>query len=375
MLSAKFINFERLSRLTGDNLGAFFAVIDFDGNLLDFDSGKAPLLGLDQRSLNGFQSVRHTLLPSLRADELPICAGPNRELLFPRAEYYPEVQRHVVWEAELDADSRTALLFGSSVHNRQFATVEYDQLTERLRRHNRLLSNLPGMVYRCRIDRSWTMEFVSEGVTALCGYPKESFLSGDLSWGEEIIEARDRQSVWEGVINAVKKREAFTLYYGIITRDGHRKTVWERGVGIYNQAGEAVALEGFITDMTSQIETQNALREAKERAEASNRAKDEFLAVISHEMRTPLNPILGFSTMLLEEYPHGETGEALQIIQRSANKLLRQIEDILEFIGIDKHKTKCEPRPTRLWDYVNQFKRDMEPLCNGNAFELVYGCS
>lgn len=367
------IGFARLTRLTANNFGAFFAMIDFDGRLLHFDSSKANLLGLDWKKIEGGH-VNESLFPSLEKEEWPLDCRRDQQQFFPRTEHYAEANRHVFWEAEFDEENQTVLLLGTAVDVENHAVSEFDQLTERLRRHDRLLGNLPGIVYRCRIDRNWTMEFVSEGAQDLCGYSKQQLLSGELSWGDQIILESDRQYVWNVVMEALSNREPFMLYYQIKTCDGKIRTVWERGMGVFNQNDEPIALEGFITDMTPLVQTQVALREAKERAEASNRAKDEFLAVISHEMRTPLNPILGFTTMLLEENLSSDSREALEIIQRSANKLLRQIEDILEFIGIDKHKTRIEPRPICLWDFTRELASDLHPLRNRNEFEVVNGC-
>lgn len=78
------------------------------------------------------------------------------------------------------------------------------------------------------------------------------------------------------------------------------------------------------------------LREAKERAEASNRAKSEFLAVMSHEMRTPLNPVVGFATLLKDEVTDPEQQEQLQTIIHSAERLLDLIDNILTYAKLDR---------------------------------------
>ncbi|MFP4541358.1 MAG: histidine kinase dimerization/phospho-acceptor domain-containing protein, partial [Opitutales bacterium] len=88
---------------------------------------------------------------------------------------------------------------------------------------------------------------------------------------------------------------------------------------------------------------------AKERAEAANRAKDEFLAVMSHEMRTPLNPICGYTSLLLEDAGESTMRESLLAINDAAHRLLHLIDDILEYrrlsAGADLRPT---PQPTLL---------------------------
>jgi len=75
---------------------------------------------------------------------------------------------------------------------------------------------------------------------------------------------------------------------------------------------------------------------AKKAAENANRAKDEFLAVMSHELRTPLNPIMGHASLLLEELNDTPQAESLEEINRSGERLLKLIDDILFFSQLQK---------------------------------------
>ncbi len=139
-----------------------------------------------------------------------------------------------------------------------------DRSRESLRSLSTLMTNLPGMSYRCANDEKWTMEFVSDGAPELTGYaPAELVGNATLSFND-IIHPDDRAWIRERFTVAVAERKAFTAEYRIRTRSGVEKWVWEQGVAVYGKNGEALALEGFITDVTERnqaredLETRNA---------------------------------------------------------------------------------------------------------------------
>jgi len=77
----------------------------------------------------------------------------------------------------------------------------YRDITERKERERQLstlMDNIPGMVYRCRNEPGWPMEFVSEGCQELTGYDPEALESDDLSYGADIVFEEDREALWEG---------------------------------------------------------------------------------------------------------------------------------------------------------------------------------
>ena len=96
-------------------------------------------------------------------------------------------------------------------------------------------------------------------------------------------------------------------------------------------------LEAEVADHRS---TQRELRAARDQAEAASRTKSQFLARMSHEMRTPLNGILGMAELLLGTRPPQENAQRLQILQTSAQQLLGLIDNVLDFSQQDSARLR-----------------------------------
>ena len=114
---------------------------------------------------------------------------------------------------------------------------------------SRLVSNLPGFIYRCLNDQNWSMEYLSRGCEKITGYKPEDIISGNKITYEQIIHPDDRKIVRQSIHKAVDKGEQYQLEYRIQTADGKEKWVWEQGNKIFS-IKDSVKLEGFITDIT-----------------------------------------------------------------------------------------------------------------------------
>ena len=140
-----------------------------------------------------------------------------------------------------------------------------DALRESQRTLSTLISNLPGMAYRCRNDKNWTMEFVSDGCLVMTGYqPDDLILNRRISYAQ-LIHPDDQEMVWDTVQTPLQKNLPFQIMYRIRTAQGEEKWVWEQGRGVYSADGTLQAIEGFVTDITRQKNTQEQLQQNEER--------------------------------------------------------------------------------------------------------------
>jgi diguanylate cyclase (GGDEF)-like protein/PAS domain S-box-containing protein len=128
-----------------------------------------------------------------------------------------------------------------------------------------LLDNLEGMVYRCRNDADWTMEFVSEGCHRLTGYQSTELLMNSRISYESITHPEDRGYVRQCIQGALLQRSRFDIEYRIIRADGFTAWVWERGAGAFSPEGKLESIEGFIIDISDRRVVAEALRETERR--------------------------------------------------------------------------------------------------------------
>ncbi len=123
-------------------------------------------------------------------------------------------------------------------------------LAETSRQLDVLISNLPGIVYRCRFDENWHMEFISDGCRNLTGYEPEHFSAQEGQPYTLMAVPEDRPSIKKDLDHALENHSSFELIYRVRTAPGHDKWFLEQGVGVYDKAGELIGTEGFISDVT-----------------------------------------------------------------------------------------------------------------------------
>jgi PAS domain S-box-containing protein len=117
---------------------------------------------------------------------------------------------------------------------------------------------------------------------------------------------------------------------------------------VKDPAGSIIGLTGIIRDVTERREYETALRQAKELAEAGTQAKNEFIASVSHEFRTPMNGILGLAEMMKNTTLDEAQEDLLKGIVTSAENLLVLVNDLLDFSAIEAGKMELDFHPFML---------------------------
>ncbi|MEI8200246.1 MAG: HD domain-containing phosphohydrolase [Eubacteriales bacterium] len=128
--------------------------------------------------------------------------------------------------------------------------AENIRLTENERNTSVLLSNMPGLVYRCKYDSDWTLLYVSDGCHSLTGYSAEQLMEDhDISFND-LINNGYREKYWRSWSLALKERTKFLEEYPLIRSNGEIIWVLEQGQAVYTENGEVDFLEGLIIDIT-----------------------------------------------------------------------------------------------------------------------------
>ncbi|MBW4553668.1 MAG: PAS domain S-box protein [Aphanocapsa sp. GSE-SYN-MK-11-07L] len=171
-------------------------------------------------------------------------------------------------EHQLTIQQQRQQLIAQNVQLQQ--QVLYRQQTEAMLQESqhklsRLVNSLPGIVFACANDADWSMRYLSEGCQTLTGYSSEE-LSGqsELNYNQ-IIDPSDWSSLRATIGAAIAQQQPYIAEYRIRTRSGAEKWLWEKGHGLWDQAGQLLGLEGFITDITELKTAEASLRESQGR--------------------------------------------------------------------------------------------------------------
>ncbi len=215
-----------------------------------------------------------------------------------------------------------------------------------------MIDNVPGVIYRCINDENWTMEFISQGCEELTGYA-----AADLQFNRTIdyaslIHPADRQRVWDEIQARVQNRFPFELSYRIITRQGEEKWVREKGRGTFSEAGDLLALEGFILDDTAKIKTQEDLKRQESLLRSIYSAAPSGIGIVNGRIIMQVNDRLlqmfGYSS----EEMVGKSTRMFYETQEEYERIGRELYSDLESKGVATVETRIVTK-------------------TGNAFEVL----
>lgn len=230
----------------------------------------------------------------------------------------------------------------------------------------------------------WYWDFSSGQISStprcneLLGLP--AFETLTLERIEQAVHPEDRESVLAFIEESRRNGSKYEEQFRVIHPDGDAEWICAEGKSMVGTNGGPPRMMGVVRNITEQKLAAEEVskvheREKKARDEAieANRAKDFFLAFVSHELRAPLNAILGWSKILLTRDVDDETRKtALETIERSARVQTKLINDLVDSARVASGKLRLEYRPTNLHDLVHGSYQAHKPSADAKDIELTF---
>ncbi|PDT78570.1 PAS domain-containing hybrid sensor histidine kinase/response regulator [Bradyrhizobium sp. C9] len=151
---------------------------------------------------------------------------------------------------------------------------------------------------------------------------------------------------------------------------GPRWIAWREGL-VRTDAGAPAEMQSVGRDVTDRTESERALAEARDQADAANRAKSRFLAMASHEIRTPLNGIIGMSGLLMDTQLTPEQTTYVKAVKTSGDALLALIEELLDYSKIEAGKIDLEHRAFALSGLIEDITELLAPRAQAKGIEIA----
>ncbi len=209
----------------------------------------------------------------------------------------------------------------------------------------------------------------------LFGFPQGSF-------GEErrvfnTVHPDDRERVQEAVEAAMSLGSTYECEYRLVRPDDEVVWITERGRVLHTDDGRVDKIVGVSRDISAQRRAEQAReqalvneRRARDEAERQSRIKDEFLATLSHELRTPMNAILGWLSLLTKGGAVKDPDQAMAVIQRNAQVQAKLIEDLLEMNKLTSGTARLEIAPLDVGATVDATLESLKPTADTKGVRL-----
>ena len=353
-----------MGRLVRTACALFSAPIGLCSIFVDEKISQRTLIGLDRRHVPDHFSLSRLL----------IAEGPGALLVIEDSRRDPRVMNHELVTGPLglrfyagttvtdragkaigsfgivDAKPRPALTAEEAGHLRRFALMAGD-LYE-LERDERASS-----AKRQTLELAETMAGV--------GHFSVDVATADVTWSDEVYRIHglapgsvdptihsaigayheDDAAVLRGLMEkAMRTGEGYDSTLRIFRADGEERATRSKARCELDENGQVVRLFGVFQDITDTAETQRALIEARDAAEAANQAKSDFLANTSHEIRTPLTSIIGFSAFLKSSPALSDKERHYaERISAASNALLGVINNVLDYSKLEADAFELDP--------------------------------
>jgi PAS domain S-box-containing protein len=234
----------------------------------------------------------------------------------------------------------------------------------------------PVMIWMSGTDKLCT--FFNKPWLDFTGRPLEAEFGN--GWTEG-IHPEDLEHCLQTYVACFEARRPFGMDYRLRRHDGQYRWIFDQGVPRFSSSGKFLGYIGSCVDVTerkqAEAEREKLAEEQAARAvaEAASRSKDEFLALVSHELRSPLSAILSYAHLLrVGPVDIDAINRAVTVIERNAKVQIQIIEDLLDSARITTGKLRIEPALIKLVPVLQAAVDTVRPAASAKGVTLVLDC-
>ena len=239
-----------------------------------------------------------------------------------------------------------------------------------------LLAAVPGGVFKYEAKPKGKFTFVSSQLLRLLGYTEEEFKKKFNNCFDDMVYEKDRAKVLKSIDDQIQNGEFDTCEYRIETKSGFLRWFYDVGHLVVDEQGKR-----WFYVVIVDIDDRKRLREEREikeqleakleAAQEANRAKSLFLSNASHDMRTPLNGIVGYTELALGSTDINEINRSLRNIQNSSQTLMDLIRDTLDLSKIETGTYTMHLAPISCREILNAVTTAIRPLAEAKNIDFV----
>lgn len=238
-----------------------------------------------------------------------------------------------------------------------------------------IIAHVPGHIYwkdlNCRFLGCNDLQAKTAGLSSrrdIVGLSSLDIITKNQSEAERIKQANAIDSIDKMVMET---NEAIALEEPLKLEDGSERVFFSHKVPLHNKANQVIGILGISVDITPQKEAEKQILIAKERAEAANKIKEDFLYNMRHDIRTPFTGIITLAQLMADEETNTEKKEHLNIIADSANVLLTYMNEILEHAQIEYNENTVAQKRVNLESLVQECLLTIAPGAEAKDIRLT----